>query len=67
LAGTPPEIIEKMSRDVNEVIQMPEIVEKFAVGGIYPLPGRQVELARKITVETPIWGKLARDAGLKVQ
>lgn len=67
LPATPPAIVAKLSGDIDAVVRMPDVVKRFETGGIYPLNGRQKELAEKVALETPIFEKIVKDANIKVQ
>lgn len=44
-AGTPEEIVTKISTDVQAVLAMPEVRERLAVGGALPMPGTSQEFS----------------------
>ena len=67
VAKTPPAIIERMNRDVNTVIQMPNLVARLAELGVYPAPGSVKDAADFMQAERKLWTKVARDAGVKAQ
>ena len=64
LPDTPAEIIDDLGVKVEQVVNMPEVIERFENGGIYPIHGRATELAAKIRAEAPMWEGIVRDAGL---
>lgn len=67
LTKTPPEIVAKFGRDVDTVVRMPDVIKRFEAGGIYPVHGKQKELADKVTLESPIFEKIVKDSNIKVQ
>jgi tripartite-type tricarboxylate transporter receptor subunit TctC len=67
VTNTPPAIIERVNRDINTVIQMPEIVARFAELGVYPTPGSVKDAANFMRAERELWAKVVRDAGIKPQ
>jgi len=67
VANTPPAIIERVNRDVNTVLQMPEIVARFADLGVYPTPGSVKDAADFMRAERELWAKVVRDIGVKAQ
>lgn len=67
LNGTPKEIVEKLARDIDAVLAMPDVIQRFEAAGIYPVRGRQKELAEKVNVESPIFRKIVADANIKIQ
>ena len=66
-SGTPPALIEKVNKDVNQVIQLPEIVARFAELGVYPEPGSPKAAAEFIKSERELWARVVREAGIKPQ
>lgn len=67
VTNTPPAIIERVNRDINTVIRMPELVARFAELGVYPTPGSVKDAADFMRAERQLWARVARDAGLKAQ
>ncbi len=64
-AGTPREVIEKLSRAVREAVKSNEVVAAWRPQGVDPLDGGPDELARLIGTELKRWGDVAAAAGLK--
>jgi tripartite-type tricarboxylate transporter receptor subunit TctC len=66
-AGANAALVEKVNKDVNQVVQMPEIVARFADLGVYPEPGSPKAAADFIRSERVLWAKVVREAGIKPQ
>jgi tripartite-type tricarboxylate transporter receptor subunit TctC len=66
-AGTPREIVTRLNQELNRVIQQPDLRERFANQGIEPVGGTPEQFAQVIRSETAKWGKVIRDAGVKVE
>jgi tripartite-type tricarboxylate transporter receptor subunit TctC len=64
-AKTPPEIIEKLNREINTAIADPAMKTRLAALGGEPLPGSASEFGKLIADETEKWAKVVRAAGLK--
>ena len=64
-AGTPADIIKKLSDEIGRGIRLPDIEKKIRDAGAAPLPGTSDELAKHIAAETVKWKKVADAAGLK--
>ncbi|HEY1286981.1 MAG TPA: tripartite tricarboxylate transporter substrate binding protein [Burkholderiales bacterium] len=64
-AGTPRPIIERLNREVGEVLRRRELKEKFAPAGIDIAPSTPEELGERIRADLPYYGKLMRDAGIQ--
>ena len=65
--NTPAAIVEKVNRDVNTAIQVPEFAAKLVEIGFYPNPGSVAGFAEFLKSERERWGKIARDAGVQPQ
>jgi tripartite-type tricarboxylate transporter receptor subunit TctC len=65
--NTPAAIVEKVNRDVNAAIQVPELAAKLVEIGFYPSPGSAAAFAEFVKTERERWGKIARDAGVQPQ
>jgi len=64
-AGTPVDIVKKLSDEIVRGIKLPDIEKKIRDAGAAPLPGTSEELAKHIATETVKWKKVADAAGLK--
>ena len=66
-AGTPPDVIRKINQDVTKVISDRAFAEKFlAAQGLEPITGTPEQFAAFIRAETVRWGKVVKDADVKV-
>jgi Uncharacterized protein conserved in bacteria len=63
-AGTPPAILDKINRDVVEVLKRQETHDKFASLGIEMMPTTRAELEQRIRTEVPQWTKVIQAAGI---
>ena len=66
-SGASAALVDRVNRDVNQVIQMPEIVSRFAELGVYPDPGSPKAAADFIKSERALWAKVVKEAGVKPQ
>jgi tripartite-type tricarboxylate transporter receptor subunit TctC len=64
-AGTPREIVEKLSRAANDAVKSPEVLALLAAQGVDPLGGSPEEFARFIDVELKKWAGVVKDAGIR--
>ena len=64
-AGTPRDIIDKLSRAAREALATNEVVTAWRPQGIDPLSGGPDEFARHIESESKRWSEVAQAAGLK--
>lgn len=65
-AGTPSAIIEKLSADVAKVLAMPEVREKLANIGLEPVGTTPAEFGTIVRNDHAKWGKVIRDANIKL-
>ena len=66
-AKTPAAMVERMNRDVNAAIQLPDVVSRFADLGIYPRPGGVKQAADFLAAERALWSKVVRDLNIQAQ
>ena len=64
-AGTPPEIVVKLSRAANEALKSKEVLTLMEAQGVDPLGGTSAEFAQFIDDELKKWDGVAAAAGLK--
>ncbi|HXN16320.1 MAG TPA: tripartite tricarboxylate transporter substrate binding protein [Usitatibacter sp.] len=66
-AGTPRPIVEKLYLAVLAVLAMPEVHQRFAIGGAQVVTSRsQEEFTAFVAAETVRWGKVAKETGATV-
>jgi len=63
-AGTPPEIIARISREVNQALKSADVVERFAAQGTEPLGGSPEQAAAYVKQELERWGPVVKRAGV---
>ena len=66
-AKTPQAIVERVNRDINTVMQMPDVVARFEQLGNYPITGDPKFATDFIRAEQAKWSKVIRDIGVKPQ
>ncbi len=64
-AKTPKPIVEKLSAELQKVLQMPEVIEKLRGVGVTPGTGKADELAKYAPAELEKYRKLIKDANIK--
>jgi tripartite-type tricarboxylate transporter receptor subunit TctC len=64
-AGTPRPVLEKISRDVARVLEMPEVLKQFEAINFFPAPLPPDEYQKLIHVLLVNFERVAREAGLK--
>jgi tripartite-type tricarboxylate transporter receptor subunit TctC len=64
-AGTPREVVDKLSRAVREAVKSNEVVAAWRPQGVDPVDGGPDDMARLETSELKRWSDVATAAGLK--
>jgi tripartite-type tricarboxylate transporter receptor subunit TctC len=64
-AGTPPEIISVLSREVSAALKTDEVIAPLRAQGMEPIGAGPAEFAAYIAGETAKWAQVVGAAGLK--
>ncbi|MBP8297679.1 MAG: tripartite tricarboxylate transporter substrate binding protein [Burkholderiales bacterium] len=65
--GTPPAIVARLNAEVNKVLQMPDVREKIANGGATAIGGSSEDFAAFVRADYAKWGKVVKEAGIKLE
>jgi tripartite-type tricarboxylate transporter receptor subunit TctC len=65
-AGTPRDILTKVSQDIATVLKTPDMIEKLTTFGSIPAPNSPAEFDAIIKSDTERYGKVLKDAGVAV-
>lgn len=66
-AGTPPAIVQKLNQEFTKALHSPEVSTRFIEQGLDIITGTPEELAALIRTDTERFGKVVREAGIKVE
>jgi tripartite-type tricarboxylate transporter receptor subunit TctC len=66
-AGTPPEIVDKLSRAANEALKSKEMLALLEKQGVDPLGGTPAEFAKFVDDELKKWDGVVKAAGIKAK
>ncbi len=66
-AGTPPDVVEKINRDVNRVLREPDVRERLMSLGAEAMPMTPAEFDKFMRQEMDDSAKVVKAAGIKVQ
>ena len=66
-AGTPRPIVERLNFELNRIVRLPEVTEKFADQGVTPTGSTPQEFQRLISTEIRQWTEIVRAANIKVE
>jgi tripartite-type tricarboxylate transporter receptor subunit TctC len=64
-SGTPPAVVETLNREVNRVLQLPEVRAQIAAEGGEPLGGTPEKFASLMRSEYALWGRVVKESGAK--
>jgi tripartite-type tricarboxylate transporter receptor subunit TctC len=65
-AGTPPEIVNKISAEVQRIMKDPAMVEKLQAMGAKPIGNTPEEFAEFIAAERAKWAQVIKDANVSI-
>ena len=65
--GTPKEVIDLLYREVAKIVVLPDVNEKLATFGFEPVANTPEEFGARIELEIVKWGKVVREAGIKIE
>lgn len=64
-AGTPRSVVNRVNAGINDVLQQPEMKERFLTLGVTPIISTPESLTAYLKSEIARWGKIIREMGLK--
>ncbi|MBI2296612.1 MAG: tripartite tricarboxylate transporter substrate binding protein [Betaproteobacteria bacterium] len=66
-AGTPKEIIAKLSSEISRILSLADVRQRLAAEGAEPIGNTPEQFAEQIRRDLARWAKIARDARVRVQ
>jgi len=66
-AGTPKEIVDLLYREIAKAVAQPEVRERLTTLGFDPVANTPDEFGARIKLEIDKWGKVVRDAKLRIE
>ena len=66
-SGMPQAIVDRMVRETNEILKMPDVVAKLHGAGLDPKPGTSGELGKFLKDDQDTWREVLRVTGIKVE
>jgi tripartite-type tricarboxylate transporter receptor subunit TctC len=64
-AGTPAAVLERLNREVADILKDPAFGEKIAATGATPVTSSPAEMKAFVTAEVDKWVRVARESGAK--
>ena len=65
-AGTPPAVLQKLNEEFNRALRSQAVTEKFATQSLSAQPMDRPALRSYVAGEVEKWGRVVRDAGIKI-
>ncbi len=65
-AGTPEPVVARLSQAVESIVRHPQLRETFALQGLTPVGSSSADFAMHVRKEYELWGKVIRDAGIRL-
>jgi tripartite-type tricarboxylate transporter receptor subunit TctC len=64
--GLPRDIVERLNREIGEVVKGPEMKKSLEADGLEPAGGSSARFAEILKNEMARWGKVVQQAGIKI-
>jgi tripartite-type tricarboxylate transporter receptor subunit TctC len=65
-AGTPSPVVNRLSSEVAAIVRHPKLTEAFRLQGLTPVGSTSPDFAERVRKEHELWGKVVREAGIKL-
>jgi tripartite-type tricarboxylate transporter receptor subunit TctC len=65
--GTPQPIVDKLNAEIGKVVNRPDVKEAWAKQGVEPMTMSPAEFDKYLRADIEKWGKVVKEAGVKVQ
>ena len=65
--GLPREVVERINREINEIITSEDMKKHMATEGLDPAGGTPARFGEILKSEAARWAKVVQQAGIKVQ
>jgi tripartite-type tricarboxylate transporter receptor subunit TctC len=66
-AGVPQEIVARLSKETQEILREPAVIEQLRKLGVDPVGSTSEQFKAHIAAETKRWGEVAQKAGVKIE
>jgi len=66
-AGTPKEIVDLLQKEIAKAVAQPDVKKKLATLGFVPVANTPEQFGARIKLEIEKWGKVVRDAKLRIE
>lgn len=65
--GLPPEVTSRLNAAMNDILKMPDVVQRMAALGIEPVGGGPEVLARQIATDDARFGRIVKELGISAE
>ena len=65
--GMPKDIVDKLSTEINKILQLKDTADQLAKDGVFPAGGTPEAFKAQIAKEIALWKKLVADRGIKAE
>jgi tripartite-type tricarboxylate transporter receptor subunit TctC len=62
----PASISERLNRTANEILAMPDVMERLAAGGMAPMPGSSKDASTFINDEVAKWSRVVKAGNISI-
>jgi tripartite-type tricarboxylate transporter receptor subunit TctC len=66
-SSTPRDIVTRLNSEINKIIAMPDVRQRFVNGGVTPVGGTPEQFTEHIRNEVAKWGKVVKATGARVE
>ena len=66
-AGTPADVVAKISAEIGRVLKLPDVSAKLTSQSLYPAPSTPAQFDAHIKSETARYAKIVKEAGIKAE
>jgi tripartite-type tricarboxylate transporter receptor subunit TctC len=66
-AGTPRPVVDKLNRDVVQLLKEPDVVERFRKQGVEVVASTPAEFSQLVQKEVVKWTQLVKDANIRIE
>jgi tripartite-type tricarboxylate transporter receptor subunit TctC len=66
-AATPPDVLAKLNAELNKILAMPDVKQKFADQGVDPVGGPPERFGEHLRTQIEKWGRVVKESGAKVE
>ena len=66
-AGTPKEIVDRLNRELNRIVHLPDVVARLSEQGVTPTGSTPEDFQKLISTEIRQWTEVAREAHIQAE